>query len=60
MALTSKSGSARAKACREKAALSARAALAAIDLDIKASYQDLAFRWRELAAEFEESENQAA
>ncbi len=58
--LTSTTGKARAKACREKAALNARAAFAATDPDIKASYQDLAFQWRELAAQFEDSENRAA
>jgi hypothetical protein len=51
---TGKTGKARAKACREKAALNARAALAAMDPDIKASYQDIAIEWRELAAQFEE------
>jgi hypothetical protein len=38
---TGKTGKPRAKACREKAAL-------------KASYQDIAIEWRELAAQFEE------
>jgi hypothetical protein len=38
-----------------KAALNARAALAAMDPDIKASYQDIAIEWRELAAQFEEA-----
>lgn len=52
---TGKTGKARAKACREKAALNARAALAAMDPDIKASYQDIAIEWRELAAQFEEA-----
>jgi hypothetical protein len=52
---TSKTGKARATACREKAA--ARAALAATDPDIKASYQDLAMQWPELAALFEDSDN---
>jgi hypothetical protein len=56
----SKTGKARAKACREKAAQSARAALSATDPDIKASYQDLAMQWRELAALFEDSDNRAA
>jgi hypothetical protein len=53
-------GKARAKACREKAAESARAALSAPDPDIKASYQDLAMQWRELAAFLEELDSQAA
>lgn len=57
---TSKTGKARAQACREKAAQNARAALAAADPDIKASYQDLAIEWRELAALFEDSDNRAA
>jgi hypothetical protein len=57
---TGKTGKARAKACREKAALSARAALAATDPDIKASYQDIAIQWRELAAQFEDTDNRAA
>jgi hypothetical protein len=58
--MPSKTGSARAKACREKAALSARAALAAMDPDIKASYHALAIEWRELAAQFEDLESHAA
>jgi hypothetical protein len=61
MALWStKTGKARAKVCREKAALSARAALAATDPDIKASYQDIAIQWRELAAQLEDTEDRAA
>jgi hypothetical protein len=55
----SKTGKAHAKACREKAAHNARAALSATDPDIKASYQDLAMKWRELAV-FENSDDRAA
>ncbi len=58
--LTSKTGSARAKGCREKAAQNARSAFAAIEPEIKASYQDLAMQWRVLAAQFEASDNQPA
>jgi hypothetical protein len=43
-----------------KSRQTARAALAATDPDIKASYQDLAMQWRELAALFEDSDNRAA
>jgi hypothetical protein len=57
---TSKTGKARAQVCREKAAQNARAALSATDPDIKASFQDLALEWRELAALFENSDNRAA
>ena len=49
---TGKTGKARAKACREKAALTARAALRRWTL-IKASYEDIAIEWREPAAQFE-------
>jgi hypothetical protein len=43
-----------------KAALNARAALAAMDPDIKASYHDLALEWRELPAQFDVLESGAA
>jgi hypothetical protein len=57
---TNKAGKARATACRQHAALNARAALAATDPDIKVSYRDLAMQWRELAALFDDLENWAA
>jgi hypothetical protein len=47
----------RSKAFRTKAAECARAALTAIDPDIKATYQDLAMQWRELAVGAEDLED---
>jgi hypothetical protein len=41
----------RSKAYRVKAAECARVALTATDPDIKATYQELAMQWRELAVQ---------
>jgi hypothetical protein len=57
---TGKTRRARVEACRERAAQNTRATLASTDPDIKASYQDLAIQWRELAAQLEDPDNCAA